>query len=279
MGGNIEETYSLGSDYATQHAPYQIKMDGTGDYFIIKVDGAIKSVSVGVKMIGGATTSTLDVQGSSDGDSYSSVEKLTISGGQNAILELQTTKQFDPSYRYLKFYFTKGSNIGVGPISITYTVGSESGSETPEEPETPVEPDPTPDPDVESVTVTLNPGDSNAGTWVNSQKTSEASVGNVTFTALGTGGNDSKYYDSDKTWRFYTANSSGVKVSVPTGSSITKVVITVTKGSPSTPSGCTVSSANKVYTYTVSNSPTELSFFKSGSDNLQINKIEVTYTN
>lgn len=157
--------------------------------------------------------------------------------------------------------------------------GSESGGETPEEPETPVEPDPTPDPDVESVTVTLNPGDSDAGTWVNSQKTSEASVGNVTFTALGTGGNDSKYYDSDKTWRFYTANSSGVKVSVPTGSSITKVVITVTKGSPSTPSGCTVSSANKVYTYTVSNSPTELSFFKSGSDNLQINKIEVTYTN
>ena len=145
-GGNIEKTNGLGSDYATQHAPYQIKMDGTGDYFIIKVDGAIKSVSVGVKMIGGATTSTLDVQGSSDGVSYSSVEKLTISGKQDDILELLTTKQFDPSYRYLKFYFTKGSNIGVGPISITYTVGSESGGETPEpdEPETPVEPPLTP---------------------------------------------------------------------------------------------------------------------------------------
>lgn len=140
-GGNIEKTYGLGSDYAASHAPYQIKMDDSGDYFIIKVDGAIKSVSVGVKMIGGATNSTLDVQGSSDGESYSSVEKLTISGSQNAILELQTTKQFDPSYRYLKFYFTKGSNIGVGPISITYTVGSESGGETPE---TPVEPTLTP---------------------------------------------------------------------------------------------------------------------------------------
>ena len=146
-GGNIEKTYGLGSDYAVSHAPYQIKMDGTGDYFIIKVDGAIKSVSVGVKMIGGGAASTLDVQGSSDGESYSSVEKLTISGGTNDILELQTTKQFDPSYRYLKFYFTKGSNIGVGPISITYTVGSESGGgETPtpdpEEPETPVDPNP-----------------------------------------------------------------------------------------------------------------------------------------
>ena len=134
-GGNIQKTYGLGSDYAEQHAPYQIKMDDTGDYFIIKVDGAIKSVSVGVKMIGGGNNSTLDVQGSSDGESYSSVEKLAISGSQNAILELQTTKQFDPSYRYLKFYFTKGSNIGVGPISITYIVGSESGAETPETPE------------------------------------------------------------------------------------------------------------------------------------------------
>ena len=140
-GGNIVKTYGLGSDYAASHAPYQIKMDDTGDYFIIKVDGSINSVSVGVKMIGGGTTSTLDVQGSSDGESYSSVEKLTISGSQNAILELQTTKQFDPSYRYLKFHFTKGSNIGVGPISITYTVGSESGGETPE---TPVEPTLTP---------------------------------------------------------------------------------------------------------------------------------------
>lgn len=143
-GGNIEKTYGLGSDYDVRHAPYQIKMDGTGDYFIIKVDGAIKSVSVGVKMIGGGNTSTLDVQGSSDGGSYSSVEELTISGSQNDILELQTTKQFDPSYRYLKFNFTKGSNVGVGPITITYIPDNEGGSggeepePEPEEPETPV---------------------------------------------------------------------------------------------------------------------------------------------
>lgn len=137
-GGNIEKTYGLGSDYDVRHAPYQIKMDGTGDYFIIKVDGAIKSVSVGVKMIGGGNTSTLDVQGSSDGGSYSSVEELTISGSQNDILELQTTKQFDPSYRYLKFNFTKGSNVGVGPITITYIPDNNEGGGEEPEPETPV---------------------------------------------------------------------------------------------------------------------------------------------
>ena len=137
-GGNIEKTYGLGSDYAAGHAPYQIKMDDTGDYFIIKVDGAIKSVSVGVKMIGGGNTSTLDVQGSSDGGSYSSVEELTISGSQNDILELQTTKQFDPSYRYLKFNFTKGSNVGVGPITITYIPDNNEGGGEEPEPETPV---------------------------------------------------------------------------------------------------------------------------------------------
>lgn len=133
-GGNIYKTNGLGSDYAASHAPYQIKMDGTGDYFIIKVDGAIQSASVGVKMVGGASTSTLQVLGSSDGDSFTSVEELSISGRQNDILELVTTKQFDPSYRYLKFNFIKGSNIGVGPITITYIPENSEGGETPEQP-------------------------------------------------------------------------------------------------------------------------------------------------
>lgn len=202
-------------------------------------------------------SSTSDLYGDNKGTSLGTIKcgtstELVISG----------------DYKY--FGILANSAVYLPEIKVTWEASVSTGGETP---------DPTPDPDVESVTVTLNPGDSNAGTWTNSQKTSTASVGNVTFTALGTGGNDSKYYTRDNTWRFYTANTSGVKVSVPTGSAITKVVITVTKGSPSTPSGCTVSSANKVYTYTVSNSPTELSFFKSGSDNLQINKIEVTYTN
>lgn len=119
----------LGSDYAASHAPYRLKLDTTSDYFVVPVDGAVKTVSVGVKMVGGATTSYLDIQGSSDGTSFTSVEQLTISGEQNAVLELTTSKSFDPSYRYVKFYFTKGSNVGVGPISITYI--TEDGGETP----------------------------------------------------------------------------------------------------------------------------------------------------
>lgn len=271
-------TSGFGSDYAASNAPYNIKLDGTGDYFVVKVDGAVQSVSVGVKMLGGSSTSYLDFQGSADGSSYTSVHKHTISGAQNSVLELITSNTFDPSYRYIKFYFTKGSNVGVGPITITYIPDGSEGGETPEP-----EPDPTPDPEQPnpgtSITETLNVGDSNAATWTNSSKTSSATVNNVTFTALGTGTNDSKYYSSDGSWRFYTANTSGVKVSVPSGAAITKVVITVTKGTPSTPSGCTVASVNKVYTYTVSGLPNELSFYKSGTDNLQIKQIDVTYAN
>ena len=120
----------LGSDYAESNAPYRLKLDTTGDYFVVQVGGAVKTVSLGVKMLGGGNTSYLDIQGSSDGISFTSVEELTISGKQNAVLELTTSESFDPSYRYVKFYFTKGSNVGVGPISITYI--TEEGGETPE---------------------------------------------------------------------------------------------------------------------------------------------------
>ena len=141
---NVVEIKGLASDYAGSNAPYLIKLDTTGDYFIVKVDGAIQSVSVGVKMLGGSSTSYLDFQGSSDGLSYSSVQKHTISGATNAILELTTSNTFDASYRYIKFNFTKGSNVGVGPITITYIPDNEGGSGG-EEPEP--EPDPTPDPE------------------------------------------------------------------------------------------------------------------------------------
>lgn len=127
-------TNGFGSDYAVGNAPYNIKLDGTGDYFVVKVDGAVQSVSVGVKMIGGADTSYLDIQGSTDGESFTTVQKLTISGSQNDIINLTTTNTFDASYRYVKFYFTKGSNVGVGPITITYIPDNNgSGSETPDE--------------------------------------------------------------------------------------------------------------------------------------------------
>ena len=136
----VISTTGFGSDYAESNAPYRIKLDTSNDNFVVKVNGAIQSVSVGVKMLGGSDTSYLDFQGSSDGSSYSSVQKHTISGKQNDILELTTSNTFDASYRYIKFNFTKGSNVGVGPITITYIPdNNEGGGEAPE-PEQPAAP-------------------------------------------------------------------------------------------------------------------------------------------
>ncbi len=108
----------LGSDYAASNSPYCIKLDGTGDYIMVKTDVAIGEVSVGYKMIGGSNTSTLNILESSDGETFTPVENLTISGSQNSTGIVKTTDVFNPSSRYVKIYFTKGSNIGIGSISI-----------------------------------------------------------------------------------------------------------------------------------------------------------------
>ena len=164
-------TSGFGSDYAPSNAPYNIKLDGTGDYFVVKVDGAVQSVSVGVKMLGGSSTSYLDFQGSADGSSYTSVHKHTISGAQNSVLELITSNTFDPSYRYIKFYFTKGSNVGVGPITITYIPDGSDGGETPEP-----EPTPDPEPSVKTYTLTIDASSFNTTSYAanNNEKTSTA---------------------------------------------------------------------------------------------------------
>lgn len=109
----------LGSDYKSANSPYLTKFDDTGDYIQIKTDSQIGAVTIGVKMIGGNKTSSIDVQGSADGTTFTSVEKLTISGDQNSIHTLTTTESFDEQYRYVKLLFTKGSNVGVGPIGVT----------------------------------------------------------------------------------------------------------------------------------------------------------------
>ena len=108
----------LGGDYAASNNPYLIKFDGTGDYIQIKTDSQPGKVTIGVKMIGGSNTSTITVQGSSDGETFTDVEELTISGAQNAVLTLETSSPFDANDRYVKLVFTKGSNVGVGPITI-----------------------------------------------------------------------------------------------------------------------------------------------------------------
>ena len=109
----------LGSDYASGHAPYLVKLDGTGDYIQVKTDGRPGVASIEVKMIGGANTSTITVQESNDGENFTNVENLEISGALNTTLNLSTTNDFASDSRFVRFYFTKGSNVGVGPISIT----------------------------------------------------------------------------------------------------------------------------------------------------------------
>ena len=116
----------LGSDYAASNSPYLVKLDDTGDYIIITTSAAIGSVAVDVKMIGGASTSTLTVKESTAADgTFTDVEALSISGSQNDVLNLSTSNAFKSTSRAVKLLFTKGSNVGVGPITIT---GVPSGS-------------------------------------------------------------------------------------------------------------------------------------------------------
>ena len=233
----------LGSDYAAANAPYNIKLDGTGDYFIIKVDGAIQTVTVGVKMIGGATTSNLDIQGSTDGTSFTSVQKHTISGQQNAILELTTTNSFDASYRYVKFYFTKGSNIGVGPITITYISDGNSGGEEPEQPEVPVIPE-EPEEEMTEVTdvltrTTTGVTSTSYASW--SGKTSNSSA---VYAGQSAGGNSSIQLRSDK-------SNSGV-ITTASGGKVKKVKV---EWNSNTASGRTLQVYGKSTTYSA---PTDL---------------------
>lgn len=109
----------LGNDYASGNAPYLIKFDGTGDYIQVKTDSQPGMVTINVKMIGGSNTSTITIQGSADGVTFTDIETLTISGSQNDELTLETTNAFGANDRYVRMLFTKGSNVGVGPITIT----------------------------------------------------------------------------------------------------------------------------------------------------------------
>lgn len=108
---------SLG-DYAAGNAPYRVQFNADGDYIQVKTDGQPGKVTIGVKMIGGANTSSITVQGSSDGEIFKDIETLSISGNQNDELTLTTTKGFEETDRYVRLVFTKGSNVGVGPITI-----------------------------------------------------------------------------------------------------------------------------------------------------------------
>ena len=114
---NGTSTYSVGT-YGDNQGIYRMKLDNDGDYIQVKCDQQPGQVTIGVKMIGGSGTSTITVQGSADGTTFTNVEALTISGSQNDTVNLETANAFAATDRYVRLLFTKGSNVGVGPISI-----------------------------------------------------------------------------------------------------------------------------------------------------------------
>jgi len=109
----------LGSDYADGHKPYLTKLDTNNDYVQVKYDSPASFVKFAVKMVGGATTSYMTVQGSATGQSFTDIEKFTISGKLNDILSFTTSQPIDSEYRYIRLLFTKGSNVGLGAVEIS----------------------------------------------------------------------------------------------------------------------------------------------------------------
>ena len=113
-------SFGLGSDYGVKnHKPYLTKFDSDGDYVQVFFDKAAYQVSFGVKMIGGDNTSSFYLTGSANGIDFSDIETFTVSGSQNSILNFVSSEDIDPSYRYLRLTFQKGSNVGFGPLSIS----------------------------------------------------------------------------------------------------------------------------------------------------------------
>ncbi|MBQ8833159.1 MAG: hypothetical protein IJ000_06665 [Paludibacteraceae bacterium] len=108
----------LGSDYDS-HSPYLLKFDSDNDYLQIQVDAAVDKIIFAVKMIGGNSTSYFQLQGSSDGNTYTDIQKFEIKGKQNDIKNCTTTVVINSSYRYFRFVFDKGSNVGFGKLKIT----------------------------------------------------------------------------------------------------------------------------------------------------------------
>ena len=110
------------SDYAESNAPYRVKFNDDGHYILIKTNDQPAVVSVGIKKFANGNNSSLVIQGSSDGVSFTDVQTFSITGTQNATFTYVTTNAFSATDRYVRIYFNKpsgGSNVGVGPITIT----------------------------------------------------------------------------------------------------------------------------------------------------------------
>ena len=110
----------LGSDYAASNAPYRVKFDTEGDYILIKTNEKPEVVSVGIKKLGGEDNSKIIIKESTTGESFTNVQTFELTGAANAVVNIETNVAFNANTRFVQIYFNKtGSNVGVGPISIT----------------------------------------------------------------------------------------------------------------------------------------------------------------
>ncbi len=116
-GLNYVSANGLGTDYAASNAPYQVKLDNTGDYILLSLPSVPTNISIAVKMLGGATASSITLKESATADgTFTDVETMSISGSQNDVVAWTSTETF--TQKYIKLYFTKGSNVGLGGLQV-----------------------------------------------------------------------------------------------------------------------------------------------------------------
>ena len=110
----------LGDDYAEGNAPYRVKLDNTGDYILYTNSSGSKitKLYIKVKMIGGENTSKITVQTSDNNSDYKDICVWSIEGNQNTVNDIFLP--VNSSSKYIRLYFTKGSNVGLGNM-IFYT--------------------------------------------------------------------------------------------------------------------------------------------------------------
>ena len=120
----------VGSDYATSHDPYLMKMDDTGDYFQyyksteVLTNASTITITLGCKKIGGAGNSSFIAYAlDSSGQTIDALKTSSMSctGAQNATCSLsdQITNNSHVDIYGIRFVFTKSANVGVGPVSIS----------------------------------------------------------------------------------------------------------------------------------------------------------------
>lgn len=107
------------ADDYTSNSPYLAKWSNNGAFIQLHYNTAAGKVSFSVRKSGGADNSTFHLTGSVDGITYHDIQDFVVSGAAYIERHFETSNSaIDPSYRYLRLTYEKGSNIGFGPFSV-----------------------------------------------------------------------------------------------------------------------------------------------------------------